>query len=270
MAVLAITAATLVTQLRSKTEVTKMCFNVAKSAASASAAVLVILALPPIRGAGPGTWGILFAAVSVSAVVHLAALAGVMSVRAGPPRRSGGAAGRPADAAHLRDQHRDRPGLPGRPGRHQVVAVLLTVLIVALILVLRSFAEFFRQHRTLADVYELTRAVREQGHRRWPAGRAAGPGAVADALRVRDALALPQGRHPEVLLTARVENKGLLDLSPTPAVIRERAITAGRTTPVGSRFGENEDLRPTLRSAKIKDVIVVPLRSARRPSAPSR
>ncbi|HEX2297821.1 MAG TPA: bifunctional diguanylate cyclase/phosphodiesterase, partial [Pseudonocardiaceae bacterium] len=139
-------------------------------------------------------------------------------------------------------------------------AGLLLVLIVALILVFRSFAEFFRQHKTLAEVYELTRAVREQV-----------TGGLPDALlaRVRTVMRseyatlwLPaQGRHPEVLLTARVDDEGLLDLSPTPAELRERALREQRTVAVGEHFAGTEELRPALRAAGINDVIVVPLRS---------
>src|SRR6185436_13612215 len=71
----------------------------------------------------------------------------------------------------------------------------------------------------------------------------------------------PQGRHPEVMLTARVENNGLLDLSPTPPAIRARAIDDGQTTAVGPSFKETLDLRKELRAFKIKDVVIVPLRS---------
>jgi hypothetical protein len=42
--------------------------------------------------------------------------------------------------------------------------VLLAVLVARVVLLFRSFAGFFRQHRTLADVYELTLAIREHGN----------------------------------------------------------------------------------------------------------
>ena len=72
MAILVATVAPLISGGRSRIELTKIWFNVAKSAASVSAAVLVIDALPRIRGAGPGTWGILFLAMAVAAINAIA------------------------------------------------------------------------------------------------------------------------------------------------------------------------------------------------------
>ena len=261
MVIAVIAVAMVITQVRSSVAPTKMWFNVARSAASASAALLVITALPPIHGAGPSTWGILFAAITVNVLVQLFSLAGVMSVV------QGGRAGQEVLLA----------GLPGLVicsinvaiGLVFLIAIettkwsaiLLAVLVVALVLVLRSYAEFFRQHRTLADVYELTQAVRDQGS----------DGALPDVLldRVRSLMRseyatiwlAAQGRHPEVLLTARVENKGLLDLSPVPAAIRERTVADRSTLAIGPRFEATEGLRAGLRAAKIKDFIAVPLRS---------
>jgi diguanylate cyclase (GGDEF)-like protein len=135
------------------------------------------------------------------------------------------------------------------------------VLILAMVLIFRSYAGFLRQHRTLADVYELTLAIREQGNE----------GGLTDVLlgRARKlmrsesaTLWLPaQGRHPEVMLTARVGDDGLLDISPTPPAVRERAVAAQKAVAVGSDFDQDADLRPVLREADLKDAIVVPLRS---------
>ncbi|SNY52009.1 putative bifunctional diguanylate cyclase/phosphodiesterase [Paractinoplanes atraurantiacus] len=243
----------------------KFWFNVAKSSAGAAAAVLVLAAMPPIRGAGPGTWAILTAAVGASVLVELLSLAAVMAVVQGA--RAG------------QDVIRSSLPLWITAGVNVVVgliflvaleatawsATLLAVLVVAIMVMLRSYAEFFRQHRTLADVYELTKAVRDEGT---DAGL---PDVMLERVRalMRSEYATlwlsPQGRHPEVLLTARVENKGLLDLSPTPAVIRERGISDGHTVAVGNQFPESEQLRQALRDTKVKDVIVVPLRSGHTP-----
>ncbi|HEV8175414.1 MAG TPA: bifunctional diguanylate cyclase/phosphodiesterase [Actinoplanes sp.] len=259
--IVAVTFGALITQLRARMDPTKLWFNVAKSAASCTAALLIVAALPPIRGAGPGTWGILFAAGITNAVVSHSAVGGVMTLLQG--RHAG--------------QEALRSGLPavatasiniaiGLVFLVAVVAtpwaaVLLAVLVAALVLLFRSFAGFFRQHRTLADVYELTLAIREHGN----------DGGLPDVLlgRVRRlmrseyaTLWLPaQGRHPEVLLTARVDDAGLLDISPTPAEIRERALAGQHAVAVGTQFDETVDLRHTLREAGRKDVIVVPLRS---------
>jgi diguanylate cyclase (GGDEF)-like protein len=261
MVIVAVALGALITQLRARMEPTKLWFNVAKSAASCSAALLVVAALPPIRGAGPGTWGILFAAGITMAVVSHSAVGGVMTLLQG--RHAG--------------QEALRSGLPavatasiniaiGLVFLVAVVAtpwaaVLLAVLVGALVFLFRSFAGFFRQHRTLADVYELTLAIREHGN----------DGGLPDVLlgRVRRlmrseyaTLWLPAtGRHPEVLLTARVDDAGLLDISPTPAEIRERALAGQHAVGVGAQFDQTVDLRHTLREAGRKDVIVVPLRS---------
>jgi diguanylate cyclase (GGDEF)-like protein len=261
MVIVAVALGALITQLRARMEPTKLWFNVAKSAASCSAALIVVAALPPIRGAGPGTWGILFAAGITNAVVSHSAVGGVMTLLQG----------------HHAGQEALRSGLPavatasiniaiGLVFLVAVVAtpwaaVLLAVLVSALVLLFRSIAGFFRQHRTLADVYELTLAIREHGN----------DGGLPDVLlgRVRRlmrseyaTLWLPaQGRHPEVLLTARVDDAGLLDISPTPAEIRERALAGQHAVAVGAQFDETVDLRHTLREAGRKDVIVVPLRS---------
>jgi diguanylate cyclase (GGDEF)-like protein len=140
--------------------------------------------------------------------------------------------------------------------------LLLAVLGGALALVYRGYSQFLRQHRTLADMYDLTRAMTESGH----------DGTLADALlgRVRAlmqaeyaTLWLPaQGRHLEVLLTARVDDPGLLDFARTPALARERARTEKKTIAVGSRLGGDDELRAALRKGGVKDVIVAPLRSS--------
>ncbi|MCA2212996.1 putative bifunctional diguanylate cyclase/phosphodiesterase [Jidongwangia harbinensis] len=259
--ILAGTLATLVAQLRSSLGVTKMSFNLAKAAAATSAALIVVALLPPIRGAGPGTWGILFAAGMASAILGPLAFAGVMSVVQG--RHAGQEALRAGLPTLVTAAINIVIGLVFLVALDATAwaAVLLAVLLGALVLVFRSFAEFLRQHRTLTEVYELTRAVREQGN----------AGGLADALlgRVRAlmrseyaTLWLPaQGRHPEVLLTARVDDEGLLDISPMPAVIRERAVAGRHAVAVGAQFPDTEELRPTLGDARLKEVIAVPLRS---------
>jgi diguanylate cyclase (GGDEF)-like protein len=261
MVILAATTAPLITGVRSGIEPTKMWFNVAKSAASVSATLLVIAALPKIENAGPGTWAIIFVAVAVGALVHVAGLAAVMGAVQG--RRAGQEALRACLPTLLTSGVNIVLGLVFLVAleANKWSAILLAVLVGALMILLRSFADFFRQHRTLSDVYELTKAVRDER------SVASLPDVLLDRVRalMRSEYATlwlaPQGRHPEVLLTARVENRGLLDLSPTPAAIRDRVIHDGRTVAVGPRFDNADDLRTALRGSKIKDVIVVPLRS---------
>jgi len=261
LVILVATIATGIAQTRFRLGITKLAFNISKSAAATSVAMIVVAVLPPIQDAGPRTWGILFAAGMASALTALVAFAAVMAVmqgrhgfaeglRAGMPTVATGAISIAIGLVFL-------VALDSTPW----AAVLLAVLIVALVLVFRSFAQFFRQHRTLADVYELTLAVREYGT----------DGTLPDVLlgRVRAlmrseyaTLWLPaQGRHPEVLLSARADDKGLLDISPTPAQIRERAVGGQHAVAVGTHFEATADLRPALREARLKDLLVVPLRS---------
>ncbi|MEU6074442.1 bifunctional diguanylate cyclase/phosphodiesterase [Micromonospora sp. NPDC047074] len=255
------TVALAVAQTRHHFAPAKFWFNVAKTAAGTSLAGLVLQALPPMRDVGPGTWASLSAAVGAVFLVSLAGIVGVHTLM------QGWQAGRDA----LRTVP---PGLLTAAinvclGLIILIAVtvtwwsvaLLAALGAALILVYRSYAQFFRQHRTLAEMYDLTRAIGERGQ----------DGTLVDALlgRVRAlmqaeyaTLWLPtQGRHPEVLLTARVDDPGLLDVVPTPSALRDQAAREGRTVAVGRAFEGGQAARRALNNGRVKDVIVVPLRS---------
>jgi diguanylate cyclase (GGDEF)-like protein len=261
MVLIVVALGALITQLRDRMGPAKLCFNVAKSAVSCSAALLVVEAFPPIHGAGPGTWGILFAAGITNAVVSFLAVSGVVTLVQG--RHAAQEALRSAPPAVATASINIAIALVFLVAvvAQPWAAVLLTVLAGALIVLFRSFAGFFQQYRALADVYELTLAIREHGN----------DGGLPDVLlgRVRRlmksefaTLWLPaQGRHPEVLLTARVDDAGLLDISPTPAEIRERAVAGEHGVAVGPKFDDTADLRHTLHEAGRKDAIVVPLRS---------
>jgi diguanylate cyclase (GGDEF)-like protein len=262
LVILVVSSAILAHQGRSGVSPVKLWFNVAKSAAGNSAALLLIAAFPlDPQKVDPRAWAILAAATVVAFIAELLSLAAVLSLVQG--LRTG------RDAL--------RAGLSTLPvsGINIVIgliflvalqanrwsALLLAILVGALALVLRSYAEFFRRHKTLAEVYELTQAVRDES------GRSGLPDVLLG--RVRSLMQseyatlwlAPQGRHPEVLLTARVEHRGLLDISPTPEVVREHAISTRSATAVGNRFAGTESLRPALRTEKVKDIIVIPLRS---------
>ena len=254
--------AALVSQLaRYTVDSTKMWFNVAKVAASISAASLVIAAFPKMHGAGPATWGVIAVALAVNVLVESLCIAGVMALVQGA--RAGQEVLRSALPPLIMSVVSTLVGLLFLVALEATPwsALLLAVLVAAFVVMLRSFAEFFRQHRTLAEVYEVTKAIREEGT---DAG-------LPDVLlgRVRALMSseyatlwlAPQGRQPEVLLTARVESAALLDLSPTPVAIRERVMADGRPLAVGPNFGATQELRQTLRESKIKDAVIVPLRS---------
>ncbi|HET6531795.1 MAG TPA: sensor domain-containing phosphodiesterase [Actinoplanes sp.] len=258
---LAMTAAAAVAMLRSRLGTTKLVFNVAKVAAATALALLVVEVLPDTRDAGPATWAVLAAAAFTYALFSHIAVAAVIGLLQG--WHAGQEAFRAALPALVTGVINISIGLvflvllTATPWG----AVLLGVLVLTMVLIFRSYAGFLRQHRTLADVYELTLAIREHGN----------DTGLADVLlgRVRAlmrseyaTLYLPaQGRHPEVMLTARVADGGLTDISPTPGPIRDRVIVGQQAVAVGTQFREHTDLRPVLRDAGLKDTIVVPLRS---------
>ncbi|WP_203860688.1 putative bifunctional diguanylate cyclase/phosphodiesterase [Plantactinospora mayteni] len=259
--VLVFTLGSLIAQLRRRFAQPKLWFNVAKAAAASSLASLVVLALPEMRGFGPGTWGILSAAVGSHTLMTLVAVAALMMVihdtSAGWEMIRSSGPGLITAAINV------AVGLVIMLCLRTTwwSALLLVALGAALAVLYRSYSRFFRQHRTLADVYELTKAMSERGQ----------DGTLADSLlgRVRAimqaesaTLWLPaQGRHPEVLLTARVEERGLLDISRTPVLARQRACEEGRTVAAGGRVGGDREVREALRGAGVKEVIVTPLRS---------
>ncbi|MEO3744110.1 bifunctional diguanylate cyclase/phosphodiesterase [Plantactinospora sp. B5E13] len=255
------TLSALIAYLRRRTVATKFWFNVVRRAAAVSMAGIVLLALPEMRGFGPGTWAILAAAVGSHSLATLAAVAAVFALMHGAQ-------------AGWEVVRTSGPGLV-TVGINVAVGLVIVICVranpwsvlplLALfgggVLLYRSYGQFFRQHRALTDVYELTKAMSASSQ----------DDALADALlgRVRTimhaeyaTLWVPaQGRHPEVLLTARVEDPGLLDLSRTPVMIRETAREQGRTVTVGRNLGGDQRMREALRDAGVKEVIVTPLRS---------
>jgi diguanylate cyclase (GGDEF)-like protein len=109
-------------------------------------------------------------------------------------------------------------------------------------------------------MYELTRGIANTPH----------DGTLADAFlgRVREMLQAEyatlwvpgRGRHPEVLLSAKVDYNALLDVAATPLALRQRAFESGETLAVGPKLGV-EQMRAALRQAGAKDAIIVPLRA---------
>jgi diguanylate cyclase (GGDEF)-like protein len=253
--------ATLITQLRRRVEPIKLWFNVARAGAATSTAGLVIEALPRIRGAGPGTWAILFTAVSVNSVVTLFAVVAVLITLQG--RKAGPEAIKASLPGMIAVELSIVMGLVFTIALAATwwSAFLLLALALVLALAYRSYSESLRQHRTLAEIYDLTRAVSESSQ----------DSTLVDALLVRvralmhtefaTLCLLANGRYPEVLLTSKVESAGLLDVSPTPEEIRERAMREGRSVAVGPRLPRDQDLLRTLGPDGVKGCIVVPLRS---------
>jgi diguanylate cyclase (GGDEF)-like protein len=253
--------AMLIKELRLRAGVDKLAFNVARAGAGVATGGIVLEVLPEIHGTGPGTWLVLGVAATVTTLVTLLAMVALMATLQGVQ-------------AGLEMLRVAWPGLLAAEvciviGLVFIVALdatwwsafLLFVLAGVLSLAYRSYSDFLRQHHTLAELYELANAVVESSQ----------GVSLIDSLLVR-ARALMQaeyatfrlpesGRHPEVLLTSKVEAQGLLDLSRTPPELTRRATSERRSVAVGSRLDTDQDLLPALQEAGLKDCIVVPLRS---------
>jgi diguanylate cyclase (GGDEF)-like protein len=238
----------------------KAAFNAAAVGLSTTVAALIA-----VGGVGdvdqPRTWFLLTVAVATAIVISFACTAGVVTLVQGPP---------PAKALiRMAVSMLVVAAVNVTVGLIVLVVidaqawsiVLLVGLGAMLFVVYRSYAQFVGQHRTLAEIYELTRAM----------GGASREGALPDILlaRVRVLLQaeyatlwLPaQGRYPELQLSAHINSAGLLDVSNTPQALRDRALADGATVAVGPKTGDPQ-LREVLRSiGGVKDAIVVPLRS---------
>jgi diguanylate cyclase (GGDEF)-like protein len=238
----------------------RLCFNLAAQAVATAVATLVVRAYGPLEGVGPRIWLVLTGAVLADATVTLAAGITVLTLVQG--RLSKGDIVRTAVGGHSVAAINIMLGLLALLALRQTPwAVLLLVALTAVFFVgYRSYEQVVRHHQTLAALYELTREIRDTRHE----------GVLTDTLlrRVRElmraeyaTLWLPaQGRHPEVLLTARTENHGLLDVAPTPQTLRKRAVQEDRTIAVGERLG-NLELLPELLATGVNDAICVPLKS---------
>ncbi len=256
--------ALIVVQLWQRFSVVKQFFNAAVLALSTTTASLIVSASHPdgVRsmGVGPLTWLLLSAAVAASTFISVMAVIGVIWLVQGlPPAAS---VLRTLISAAIMAAVNITIGLivllviQVQPWS----VLLLLGLGAVLVVVYRSYAQFVVQHRSLSELYELTRAM----------GDASRDGTLPDVLlvRVRELLNaeyatlwLPaNSRYPELLLSAHVNSPGLLDVSNTPTVLRDRAVRDGATVVVGPKMGD-PGLRALIRERGVKDAIVVPLRS---------
>lgn len=258
--IIVFTLAGAVSRLRRRPSPVKAAFNIVMNGAQAASATLVWVSFGPIPADSPFSWLLLAVAVSVATWFSLGGVIGVITLVQGriPPQQILSIA---------------VPGLLMAGVNTAVALVVLLVILQSLwalaviavlltfsIMAYRSYTQSLRQHRTLTEIYDLTRAVSNTPH----------DGTLPDTLlaRVRQLLQaefatlwLPaQGRHPEVLLSARTDDKGLVDVGGAPEVLRKKAIESGETVAVGAQLGE-EALRAELRESGVKDAIVVPLRA---------
>ncbi|MEU3112857.1 EAL domain-containing protein [Micromonospora chalcea] len=261
--VLIYTLSSLVTHLRHRLSAPKLWFNVARAAAGTSVGALVLTILPPTEGVGPATWLGLCLAVAMVILVSLTSIAAVQTLLIG--WHAGRETFRALRSGVLTNGINVSAGLIVLMLLEQSwwSLVPLAALAAGLVAVYRSYTEFFQQHRTLSGMYELSRAISASGQ----------DGTLADALlgRVRGlmqaeyaTLWLPaQGRHPETLLTARVDDPGLLDTAPTGVELRQRAMQKARPVTVGRGVCSDPEFRASLAEQGVKDTIIVPLRSGR-------
>ena len=251
--------ACLVVQLFQRNSMAKVVYNLVSVSLATIVATLIVTRFPS-ETVTPRTWVVLAVAVAASSVISLVAVIGVICLVQGiPPFASlirASLSVLVVAAANILVGLIVLQVFSGEPWS----VVLLAGLGALVVVVYRSYAQFTRQHRSLTELYELTQQLSDAGRN----------GTLPDVLlgRVRELLQaeyatlwLPtDGRYPQILLTARVDASGLLDESPTPPMLRERAVADATTLVVGPKVGDT-GLRALLRGSGIKDAIVVPLRS---------
>ncbi|MDG4821236.1 bifunctional diguanylate cyclase/phosphodiesterase [Asanoa sp. WMMD1127] len=244
----------------------KLWFNVASNAAGTALACLLVFAFGPLHApgmpkeAGPFEWAVIAVAVFGYATFTLAATVGVITLVQG--RISTRTLVQIATPGHIVSGINLTIGLVTLVIIQQGpwAVALLAALGICFVAAYRSYTQFVRQHRTLSEIYDLTRAIADTPH----------DGRLTDVLlqQVRGLLQveyatlwLPAlGRYPEILLSARIDDSGLVDLTGVPDSIRHRVRESGETIAIGHRLG-GEDLRAELAAVGSKDAIVVALRA---------
>jgi len=256
--------AAVIDQAARRAGLVKACFNVALMAAGTACANAVVAAYgAPMKLHDPRSWLMLGAAVFAYSLTTVTAMGALTALMQGT--------GYLAQYTRAALINQISTGIMVVVGLVTLLALaqskwsilLLGGLAVALVVVYRSYAQFERQHKSLAEIHEITKATANV-----PGSRLAD--AVLERLRSlvqaeSATLWLPaRGRYPEILLSATVDYKGLLDRPKTPDSIRRRAFDSGEPVTVGAKLNPDEstaDLREKLRQLGTKDAIVVPLRS---------
>ncbi len=243
-----------------RSDLVKQTFNAANFAAGTAVACLIVATYEPSGALTPRSWAILVVAVVADSLVTLVAVLGVITLVQGriatdaltlsaTSTLAGGAVNAVAGVAVLILIEQSR------------WAIILLVVLAGVVAVLyRAYAQFLRQHKNLSDIYGLSRAAAEHTY----------DGTLVDVLlrRVRELLhaeyatlwLAPHGTYPESVLSARVDDLGLLDLSVTPPQVRAQAVESGNTV-VATPKSSDVSVRAALRESGTKDAIAVPLRS---------
>jgi diguanylate cyclase (GGDEF)-like protein len=251
-----------------RTEPVKIAFNLASIGCSTAVVALIVAThrpqlaniAPSSWHDAPGAWVVLLGAAVVGLLISAVNIFGVIWLVQGPMTIS--------DLSQAAGPGIILGAVNATIGLVVLLVVratpwsvlLLTVVTGALVAVYQTYAQFVRQHRRLSDIHDLTKAISETSY----------DGTLIDVLlkRVRQLLRaeyatlwLPAaGRYPETLLSARADDKGLLDVSGTPSSLRQLAVQTGVTVAAGVKLGD-DNLRQVLRASNTKDAIVVPLRS---------
>jgi diguanylate cyclase (GGDEF)-like protein len=247
-----------------RTDFVKACFNVAALSAGTAVANLIVYGFGSPHEKRASTLVVLGLGVLAAVGVSLVAVSGVITMV------QGWASLRQAAKAIL--PNLVVAAVNTAVGMIMLLALwqsgwaipLLAGLAIVLGVVYRAYAQFLVQHKSLTELYNLTRAMTATGY----------DGTMPDVLLARTrgllraesaTLWLPaHGRYPEVLLSARVDYPGLLDSAQSPEQLRQLAIASGETVAVGPKLGTDE-LRSVLFIHDTKDAIVVPLHSGTAP-----
>jgi diguanylate cyclase (GGDEF)-like protein len=247
-------------QARMKFTPVKAGFNIVTAAAGTVCAELVLSLFVPLDATQPMTWLGLYAAGLTGTLVSFAAVTSVITLVQGKidPKMVGSTLVTGVVIALVNMT----VAIVFLILRAQSIwAMLLFVVLVACFTAAyRSYAGFLRQHNSLTAIYELTRAIADTRY----------DGTLTDVLltRVRALLSAEyaslwvpgQGRYPEVLLSAKADSIGLIDVVGSPDELRRRVLENGETVAVGPAFGDDELLN-LLTASGGKDAIVVPLRT---------
>ncbi|WP_373315558.1 putative bifunctional diguanylate cyclase/phosphodiesterase [Planosporangium mesophilum] len=238
----------------------KYCFNLATKLAGTALAGAIVFRDWPFNNVAPRTWLVLAAAAGANVLVSLVAVIGVITLVQG--RISRVALVRTAVPGLVVAAVNLTVGLVVLLVLHQSIwsLLLLAGLGVVFVQAYRSYGKFLRQHKSLNELYALTRAITESGR----------DGVLVDPLlaRLRELLSaeyatlwMPaSGRHPEMLLSARADYRGLLDIAGTPDSLRSRAMERGETILVGPQKSGHE-WADVVSERGVKDAIIVPMRS---------
>jgi diguanylate cyclase (GGDEF)-like protein len=250
----------LIVQIVRKADPVKGTFNVVMAWAGTACASYIVMGFELRDLPDPRSWSLLAGAVLANSLLTTLSVGGVITLVQGP--------------SHMRRLWRSLGFSVVVTGMNIIVGltVLLTlqasrwsVLLLACLAVTlgfgyRSYVRFMTQHKNVTEMYNLARVLSSTGS----------DGTLADVLLVRVRAAveaesatlwLPaQGRHPEVLLSARVDYDGLLDSATTPDSLRQQSVASGETVLAGPR-APSVELRDALKGTGVKDAIVVPLRS---------